>query len=1302
AGTVFSDRGLYRAGETAHLKGILRGRTDGDWATFTDSIRVLVTDSRDEIVVDHRLQPSTYGSFDLTYRAPTDASLGVYQVRVVRADDEEAEERESWQAGDLAQGTFRVDAFRTATFAVDAVPAARAFVAGDFFEGTVTGRYLFGAAMGGQPLRYRLIQQNGRYTPPGYDAYRFGIARGYYSLYETLAQGDTVLTADGTKQLRVPLPGNERGAPASLQFSATVTDPSRQEQSDQATVTLHPGLFYIGLKPETTFLDLSRDQVMALDVATVDPNGAPVGAENLKVELIRQQWNSVREVGGDGRLRWRSERTEEVVGSRTVETEAGRAVRLRMPVRLGGSYIVRATGYDVRGNVIKTEAYFYATGAGYVAWERSDDDHLDLVADKKSYAPGETARILVPSPYEQATALVTVEREGIISSRVVEVEGSAPQIEVPLGEQHLPNAFVSVILLSGRTAQPSAGEDLGAPSFKIGYVNLPVSAQGRHLTVEVEPGSETYEPGGSVTVDLRLTDDGGRGVEGEIAFAAADAGVLNLIGYAMPDPFQTFYGPRALGVTTSETLANLVEQRDFGEKEEDEGGGGGEDADRLLRSDFRPLAHWAPAIRTDGSGRATVTFDLPENLTTFRLMAVGLTRDHRFGQGQTDIVVTKPLVLQPALPRFARLGDTFEAGVLVTNRTGQAGPAVVTARADGIALDGEARRTVTLAKGETREVRFAWDIEQLGTANLRFTAELGSERDGLEVPLDIALPVTKEASATFASTSDTAREALVLPSDRVPGVGQVEVRIASTAMVGLDGATRYLFQYPYGCLEQRTSRIRPLLVADDLLDLFDLDALDGDRATVVNEWLGSLDAYWMGRGFALWKGGRFVSPYATAYAVLALAEADAAGFDVPQPLTREAVDALATLVKDSSLQPDYYTRDVWDTSRALMLYALARHDRVLEAEVQALAERTTQPTATPSAELQSHLLRTIALADRASLNGYAQPLADGLRGRTTTEGTTAYLAAQTGDAWGWIFSSDVRSTAFGMTALIESTPSSDVRQLTERMVQYLIRSRTTGHWASTQENAAVLDALRAYQVAFETTDPNFTATVQLAGREVLSASFRGRSLTAEEATVDPTAMPSGEELPIEVNVDGTGRAYYSLLAETYTSAPVQAANRGLAVQRTIQRLDGSGNPVGNPVTTDSRTLTLDAGQLVRVTLRLTSPATRNYVVVDDALPAGLEALNPAFQTSGVLAQQETGSGQWWGSFNHTELRDDRVLLFADYLRRGEHTYTYLARATTPGTFVHPPAQAELMYEPAVNGRTATGTVVVRASEGVGV
>ena len=250
--------------------------------------------------MDRRLQPSAYGSFDLTYLAPTDASLGVYQVRVVRADDDEAEERESWQTGDLAQGTFRVDAFRAATFAVDAVPAARAFVAGDFFEGTVTGRYLFGAAMGGQALRYRLVQQNGRYTPPGYDAYRFGIARGYYSLYETLAQGDTVLTADGTKQLRVPLPGNERGAPASLQFSATVTDPSRQEQSDQTTVTLHPGLFYIGLKPETTFLDLSRDQVMALDVATVDPNGAPVGAENLTVELIRQQWNSVREVGGDG------------------------------------------------------------------------------------------------------------------------------------------------------------------------------------------------------------------------------------------------------------------------------------------------------------------------------------------------------------------------------------------------------------------------------------------------------------------------------------------------------------------------------------------------------------------------------------------------------------------------------------------------------------------------------------------------------------------------------------------------------------------------------------------------------------------------------------------------------------------------------------------------------------------------------------------------------------------------------------------------------------------------------------------
>ena len=1119
-GSVFTDRGLYKAGETVHLKAILRQRTDGDWTSVTDSVQVRITSPRDQAVFDGRFLPSDVGTFHLDYAAPEGADQGVYRVRIGLASDTTFADRDDYyySRGDLAQGTFRVDAFRRAGFAVTARTSAESYVAGDFFEGSLEGRYLFGAAMGGQPARYILQRTSGYFRPPGYDGYRFGTFG--YGLHQTLAQADTTLGDDGAIQVRAPLPGNEAGAPTELVWSGTVTDPARQEIADRATATLHPGLFYIGLKPKTSFLDLTETQTMAVDVITVDPNGAPVEAD-VRLEVIRQQWNSVREVGADGRLRWRSERTEEEVAAESLTTTAGEASRFLVPIERGGSYLVRAGGRDVRGNFVQTETSFYATGAGYVAWARGDDDRIELVADRESYRPGETARIMIPSPYERATALVTVEREGILSSRVLTLEGSAPQIEVPLTEEHLPNVFVGVILLNGRTSDPDSTGDAGAPGFKVGYASLEVDPETRHLQVEVEPDQEIYRPGDEVTVALRLLDSDGDGVEGEVAFSAADAGVLDLIGYRLPDPFETFYGPRALGVTTSETRANLIEQRSFGQKEENLiGGGGGADAD-ALRKDFRPSAYWNPAIRTDRRGRATITFRLPESLTTFRFMATALTGDHAFGQGQTDVVVTKPLVLQPALPRFARLDDEFEAGVLVTNTTGEAGTAVVTAEVSGgLELRSSGEQTIHLADGATKEVRFRWAADSVDVADLRFRARLGNERDAFATTLPVQLPTTKRASATFASTDVAAKEALRLPEDYVPGLGGLEVQLASTALVGLDGAVEYLFNYPYGCLEQRTSRVRPLLIAGDVLEAFDLEALGGDREAIIEDWLGSLNDFWLGEGFSMWVGGRYVNPYVSAYVVLAIAEAEAAGFTIPEALTAQAVDALERQVRNRSEKPRYYSAGVWADARALMLYALARHGRLLEGEITTLAQQQGDL----SVDGLSYLLRTVVRADRTSLNALRDELAGRLERLVRVEATVAYLTASDEPGSGWIFRSDTRATAFGLVALTEANPSSDFQQLAQRMVRYLMQARQGGHWASTQENAAAVDAFHAYFNAYEEATPDFTADVKVAGQTILQEAFRGRALRVADARLALDALPQGRPCPSRSRRRGPGRS----------------------------------------------------------------------------------------------------------------------------------------------------------------------------------
>lgn len=1291
-GLLFTDRGLYRAGETIHFKGLVRQKTDGEWAASTDSVEVVIHSPDGEETFADRFPLSPMGTFDFTWTSPESATLGSYYAYVRRTD-----EQATYIAGDYV----RIDAFRRATFSVDVNTSAPQYVAGDFLEGAVSGRYLFGTAMQEQPVRYTIRKTPGAYEPPGYPGYQFAPVRRGYGSYDygyALASGDTLLDAEGQLYVRTRLPGSEEGRSAEITFSATVTDPARQEGAGQTKAVLHPGLFYLGLKPETRFLDLSQNQAAIIDVISVTPGGQPISVDQIDVELVREQWNSVREVGADGRLRWRSERTEEILIDETIRTDRGQARRLTVPVAEGGSYVFRARAVDVRGNTIQSATHFYATGGGYVAWQRSDDDLIALTPERTTYEPGETARILVQSPYEEATALITIEREGILSSEVRTLRGSAPQIEIPLTEAHMPNVFVSVMMLTGRTGPPEGTMDPGAPAFKIGYTALHVDPGTRRLTVEVLPDETTYRPGDEATVDLRLVDASGRGVAGEIAFSAADAGVLNLINYTLPDPFHTFYGPRPLNVITSQTLASLVKQRNYGQKEDDEGGGGGMDAEGGIRRDFRPLAYWNPSIQTDERGRATVRFELPESLTTFRFMASALTADNQFGQGQADVVVTKPLVLKPALPRFARLGDAFEAGVLITNTTGASGQAVVQGSAEDISLDGEASKTRTVDHGATREVRFAWEATAPGEARFTFDAVLGRESDAFEVTLPILLPTIKQTQATFASTDDQSVEELRLPAGLVTELGHFEAQVSSTALVGLEGAARYLFQYPYGCLEQRTSRIRPLIAGEALLDVFDLEVLDGTTGDLIQAWVHELRSYWNGQGFSLWPGGGYTNHYVSAYVVLAMAEARDAGYDIPERLLDDAVAALERSVRSSEAKPDYVGQRTWNDTRAFILYTLARHDRFLDQELHALATQALAATQPISLDGQSHLLRTLLRRDNPSYASLTQSLIRRLTDRLRVEGTTAYLTATQDVDARWIFASDTRSTAFGLTALIESEPPEENRRLIDLMVRYLIQTRQAGHWASTQENAAVIEAFALFRKRYEEADPSFTAEVTLAGNTILQQSFQGRSLEPFQEELPLSGLPVAEPLPVVVRKSGTGQLYYTLRLESYSAEPVEEAlSQGLSVQRTMERIDDSGIAQETVAPNEAGLRTLQAGEMVRVTLRLTSPADRNYVVVDDPLPAGLETLNAAFATTDGAVTRGTGSDRWWGSFNHSEMRDDRVVLFADYLTRGEHTYTYVARATVPGTFVHPPAQAELMYQPEINGRNASGTLIVQAA-----
>ena len=236
--------------------------------------------------------------------------------------------------------------------------------------------------------------------------------------------------------------------------------------------------------------------------------------------------------------------------------------------------------------------------------------------------PGETARIMIQSPWESATALLTVEREGIRSHRRFALTSTQQTVEVPITEADIPNVYVSVLLVRGRTSNdPGAdGDDPGKPAFRLGYTEITVADESRILALKVSADREEYRPANTAKVSVAVTDFTGKPAASEVTLWAVDYGVLSLTDYRAPDVARAVYQHKALQVLTTDSRQRVISRRVLTPKGASEGGGGGNEG--AFRRDFRPLAFWLGSVETDRNGRATKDVTLPESLTTYRIMAV--------------------------------------------------------------------------------------------------------------------------------------------------------------------------------------------------------------------------------------------------------------------------------------------------------------------------------------------------------------------------------------------------------------------------------------------------------------------------------------------------------------------------------------------------------------------------------------------------------------------------------------------------------------------------------------------------------
>jgi uncharacterized protein YfaS (alpha-2-macroglobulin family) len=1327
-GTVFSDRGVYRLGEDVHFKAILRSNTPSGVVLLSEGTPVAITvrDARDRVVDQRTVKVNAWSSADWTMTVPEDGALGEYSISAILESDRQkaAEERKrrangrAIEADDTSydpyafyrtvRGNFLVAAYRRPDFRVDVTLTGSDTtppVAGEPLSGTIKARYLFGAPMVKRPTHWAFTRTRGYGAPEKIldafpsDRWVFvGELEDSGPSRQDVASKDAQLTATGDLQMTLDTVA-AAGAPFVYTLEGDVEDVSRQHIANRASLTVHPAPWYIGLKQIPYFNEQKNG--IHTEVVAVALDGTPAPGIPIHVTLTQIQWNSVRRAEGNGFYTWETERKEVPAGSWTV-TSAASPVPIDIPLNAGGYFVLAARADADQGRYTVTRTSFYSLGTGYTAWERYDHNRIDLVPEKSKYRPGDTARIMIQSPWERATALLTIEREGIGSHRQFELTSTQQSVEVPITENDIPNLYVSVVLIKGRTPQPAGAKDdpsdPGKPAFRVGYASLEVEDASKRLTVSVRANKEEYRPATNANVTLDVKDRQGAPVRSEVTLWAVDYGVLSLTAYRTPDVLDSVYPEKALAVLTEDTRQRIVSRRVLTPKGETDGGGGGADAGAgTIRRDFRVLAFWLGSVATDAQGHASVDVKLPESLTTYRIMAVAADKTSRFGFADAEIRINKPVTLKAAFPRFLAVGDKASFGAVVTNQLASGGQAKVTIESldPGVMVfQDTAPRTIDVPAGGSAEVRFDAAGRAIGRARVRVTVSLNGESDAFEDSIPVEVLVSPETTAAVGQTAGSASERFTVPSGVLPGVGGMHVEIASTALVNLGEGARYLVEYPYGCAEQRGSRALALLLTADLGGAFKLPGIDAARLKpMVQSALRELEKFQCpSGGFAYWPGACYsTSPYLTAYLLHVFQVASDLKYDVDPKMRQRAYDYLhVSLAQQQPANEGWWP--MYTAWQAFAVKVLVEGGRNEDSNITRLYGYRDRMPVFALAYLHD------ALVAKGETSG---PREEDLRRRmgnaVLPEAATAHVEELNDPYLLWFWNSNVRSTAIVLNSLVKSgQPDDRYRQF----VAWLLQVREKGRWRNTQENALALEALVNYYRKYESVVPNFTATASFNGKDLLSHTFSGRSTDTVAAEVPMARLAesaAGTEQPLTFVKQGDGTLFYSARFRYAVDRLFQEGlDQGIRIQRSYAPYVENGT---RPAATS-----FAAGDLIRVTLTLDVTKERRFVAVTDPLPAGFEPVESWFASSAAsLARAQDDQGDagdwtsWWrrGGFDRVERHDDRVELFGTRLAEGRHTFSYIVRATTSGTFRTAPARAEEMYEPEVFGRTATAVIEVR-------
>ncbi|BAE51770.1 alpha-2-macroglobulin [Paramagnetospirillum magneticum] len=1297
---IFTERPIYRPEEPVHIKGYVRKGEAGK-LELSAKPGNLVVQAPDGAEWRYPLVINEFGSFYHKFDAKTVAT-GIYKVFVdykapgatrKESEDEETAEDANGEAGGgrCHVAKFKKEAYRLPRFEVQLHAPLSVGLDAPFPVGLTT-EYYAGGVVAEQPLRWRVTQVPFAWTPkarPGFlfsADQRFSGNQPFRSSPVLEREGKT--DPQGAARLVLDPTIEPTAQPRKYVVEATVVgDDDQSVTNTQEVLALPP--FVLGLKLPR-FIE-KTDRLEPL-VVVDDAQGKPVAGQKVVVRLLKRQWNSILQATDftQGSAKYVTEVVEDKVAETTV-TSTAEPFKVPFPINGAGVYVVEVESQDRLGRLQTVKVDLFAGGDRPATWSRPPAEVFSVAPDKTAYAPGETAKLVLQSPFQNGQALAVIEEpDGRNLYEWVAVRNGYGTLALPIKAEYMPRLPVHFVLMRGRLKgdddQVGIHADLRKPATVAATQWVTVTPAKNLVKVEISAPRKA-QPGQDVDLTVKLADDQGKPLAGEVTLWMVDQAVLALAKEARLDPLPQFIVPR-------DSKAKLRDTRNsvFGvlPLQEEPGGDEGDDGSPLLRAtvrkNFTPVPYYEPSLRVGPEGTATVTVRLPDSLTNFKLRAKAVSGPSRFGFGTGDMQVRLPVLVQPALPRFVRPGDSFQLAAIGRVVDGGGGPGRAKLKLAGLDLSGSDERGFEWQANVSQRLDFPVSVPVGASGEVLVTMGVDRASDGAKDAFQVSLPVQPDrdrvAERTIARLSGDAPVVLAAVTEPVrPGTLERDVVVADKDVVALAGGLDYLRLYPFGCTEQRLSLARASLGTRQ----FGAALLGPDgseeriNATVraTQEWIGQSVA---DNGLvSYWPGGRgYVA--VTAWAVQFMAEAKAAGMAVDQPLLDKLVVALK-----QSLRSDY--RDFVDgqswSERSWALAALTgagQGDATYAAE---LARKAPYLRAEALAQVAWALARSPA-TPASTVTEMQQRLWSSVVVKLD-KGRDVYGGLQeAGGLSPLILPSETRSVAQILRASLAARPAEPRNRL---LADALLGLGKGDGWGSTNANAEALLALADWIRVGGRKGGDRAATVTFGGES------RQLSLT-DAAPVARTSLPPGEArislgAPTPEPLAVWARTSYVPSADGSTQP---AAARGFAVDREVWKLAPDGT-LGGRMALDapSATIALAVGEVIEDHVTVVNSADRAHIAVVVPMAAGMEPLNPALATAPPEAKPSEAVTR---PPSYAAFLDDRISYFYDELPKGTYHFRIRSRATVPGRFIQPAAVARAMYDDTVNGNGNGALVVV--------